>query len=142
MKLFIVKYGSKKYYHFLKLRIKVFCKEQKIDLTLEQDKNEKEAIYFLAFSRFFIISGARLRKTEKGYKIERMLTRKKYRHKGNGTFLLNNLIKYAKENNLFPLYLNAQINAIPFYQKFSFINEGEIFLEAGIKHQKMVYINH
>ena len=33
--------------------------------------------------------------------------------------------------------LNAQEQTIHFYQKCGFIGEGELFLEAGIKHLRM-----
>jgi len=36
------------------------------------------------------------------------------------------------------VYLHSQIQACGLYQKFGFVKEGEEFLEAGIRHYKMV----
>jgi len=37
------------------------------------------------------------------------------------------------------IYLNAQESVIKFYEKLGFISKGEIFYEANIPHQKMVF---
>jgi predicted GNAT family N-acyltransferase len=36
------------------------------------------------------------------------------------------------------VYLNAQLRAIPFYERHGFRKEGEMFVEADIQHYKMV----
>ena len=38
------------------------------------------------------------------------------------------------------IYLHAQVQVIPFYEKEGFIKEGGIFEEAGIMHYKMKLI--
>ena len=38
------------------------------------------------------------------------------------------------------IYLHAQVDVIPFYEKIGFIKEGDQFEEAGIQHYKM-YLN-
>jgi predicted GNAT family N-acyltransferase len=35
------------------------------------------------------------------------------------------------------LILDAQLHAIPFYERFGFVAHGEVFLDAGIEHRKM-----
>ena len=35
------------------------------------------------------------------------------------------------------IYMHAQMQVLPFYEKFGFIKEGEKFEEAGIMHYKM-----
>ena len=47
--------------------------------------------------------------------------------------ILNDLPKEASY-----IYLHAQLDAMPLYQKFNFITEGDQFEEAGIQHFKMV----
>jgi ElaA protein len=37
------------------------------------------------------------------------------------------------------IYLNAQESVISFYSKLGFEKVGDIFIEAGIPHQKMIY---
>jgi predicted GNAT family N-acyltransferase len=36
------------------------------------------------------------------------------------------------------IYMHAQIQVLPFYEKLGFIKEGNLFEEAGIMHYKMV----
>jgi predicted GNAT family N-acyltransferase len=40
------------------------------------------------------------------------------------------------------LYLHAQVQAIPFYNRFGFTATGEPFMEAGIVHQTMERFDH
>ena len=37
------------------------------------------------------------------------------------------------------IYLNAQVEAVPFYEKYNFTKVGEMFMEADIEHYKMIY---
>ncbi|MNC99759.1 hypothetical protein D3C83_181530 [compost metagenome] len=37
------------------------------------------------------------------------------------------------------IYLNAQVAAMNFYAREGFVAEGEMFMEAGIQHFKMVF---
>jgi len=36
------------------------------------------------------------------------------------------------------IYLNSQVSALGFYEKFGFVKEGKMFEEADIWHYKMV----
>ena len=37
-----------------------------------------------------------------------------------------------------PVYLNAQVGAVPFYERHGFHKVGDMFVEAAIQHYKMV----
>ena len=37
------------------------------------------------------------------------------------------------------IYLHAQLQAIPLYEKHGFVKVGEMFEEATIKHYKMIF---
>jgi len=47
------------------------------------------------------------------------------------------LIAIATERGMSEVVLNAQTQACDFYARHGFIAEGEIFLDAGIPHQRM-----
>lgn len=72
-------------------------------------------------------------------RIGRMAVLKSYRGLGLGSLVLRELLNMAKENGIKNLFLHAQINAIPFYEKHGFIAEGPVFEEARILHQQMSY---
>jgi len=47
------------------------------------------------------------------------------------------IVKYLKNEK--KIYLNAQESVIDFYAKLGFHSRGDIFFEAEIPHQKMVF---
>ena len=56
-----------------------------------------------------------------------------YMGKGYGSFLLNKLTDYAKQQNLKVLHVDSTHFAVPFYQKHNFITVGtEIIIKGSI----------
>ena len=47
------------------------------------------------------------------------------------------LIEQARHRGLAEVTLNAQVHAVPFYERHGFKAEGELFDEAGIPHRRM-----
>jgi predicted GNAT family N-acyltransferase len=60
-----------------------------------------------------------------------------WRGKRVGTALLQALLAYAKSRPFPAVDLDAQVQALPFYRKLGFAEEGEVFMDAGIPHRKM-----
>jgi predicted GNAT family N-acyltransferase len=132
------------------IRTQVFVVEQGVDPDLERDSYDTQAIHFLAWEGSRAGGTARMRTTEKGIKLERFAILSEYRGKGLGKVLCQYMLKYidsGKIQDLKPefkiprVYLNAQVQVIPFYEKLGFIVIGEPFQEAGIWHRKMVKAN-
>jgi predicted GNAT family N-acyltransferase len=119
------------------IRKNVFVEEQKVDRSLEYE-NEDTAVHYVLFYNEIPVTAARWRETGKGIKLERFATLKEYRNKGIGTKILqrvmNDIIPLSK-----PIYLHSQNKAVPFYERYGFKKEGEMFIEAGIKHYAMVF---
>ena len=117
------------------VRRKVFIDEMLVDPELEYE-NEEEAIHYLLIVDGVAVATARWRETEKGVKLERFATLIEYRGKGYGALILKKVLE-----DVIPLhktiYLHAQINAILFYEKYGFVKEGEMFIEADIEHYYM-----
>jgi predicted GNAT family N-acyltransferase len=101
---------------------------------------EEESTHFLIFYNDKGVATARHRKTEKGFKLERFAVLNSERGKGFGNIvlkaILNDLSDYKGE-----IYMHAQTEVIPFYEKMGFKKSGEEFEEAGIMHFKMKLIN-
>jgi predicted GNAT family N-acyltransferase len=72
-------------------------------------------------------------------RIGRMAVLKECRGQGIGSALLAALLDYAGKKQYAGVYLHAQLDAIPFYEKHGFIANGESFMDAGILHRNMIY---
>ena len=132
------KYDQKKAFE---IRNKVFCEEQKVSKIIEFDGMDEFCNHYLAKFNEFPVGTARVREKKKGiYKIERMAVLKKFRMKGVGKAIIKKILDQyviiGKANNLI---LNSQINAKDFYKKFGFVEVGKEFIEANIKHIKMIH---
>ena len=123
------------------IRNKVFCEEQKVSKIIEFDGMDEFCNHYLAKFNEFPIGTARVREKKGGiYKIERMAVLKEYRMKGAGKALIEEILDQyltiRKTNNLI---LNSQIKAKDFYKKFGFVEVGKEFIEANIRHVKMIH---
>jgi predicted GNAT family N-acyltransferase len=121
------------------IRYEVFVIGQNCPENMEWEF-EEESTHFLIFYNDKEVATARHRKTEKGFKLERFAVLNSERGKGFGNIvlkaILNDLSDYKGE-----IYMHAQTEVIPFYEKMGFKKSGEEFEEAGIMHFKMKLIN-
>jgi len=118
-----------------KIRHKVFVIGQNCPANLEWEF-EEESTHFLVFDNGKAVATARHRKTTNGYKLERFAVLETERGKGYGNIVLKAILDDLK-NFKGPIYMHAQSNVLPFYEKMGFIQEGSEFEEAGIMHFKM-----
>jgi len=123
----------------LRLRLKIFYVEQKVDPLIELDTDDKNAYHFIAIDKKKIVGVARARIMNKKAKIERMAIDKKFRSKGVGSGLNKYILNFLKMKNVNVIYLHAQYYVKDFYKKLGFKIVGKPFTEAKIKHIKMVY---
>lgn len=118
------------------IRTTVFVEEQNVSLQEEWDGRDENAIHVLALTEDRKpIGTARL--LDSG-QIGRMAVLREYRRHGIGSAMLRLLLEIAKKNRVGNLFLNAQVEAIGFYSRYGFIEQGETFMEAGIAHRRMV----
>ncbi len=122
------------------VREEVFVNEQKFELKDEFDEFEDESHHFLAFVDETPVGVSRWRRTEKGIKLERFAVLKSYRGKRIGKRLVETTVAHilneVKERGTV-LYLHAQLQAVPLYERHGFVKEGERFDELGVDHFKM-----
>lgn len=119
------------------IRREVFVIGQNCPEDLEWEF-EEESIHFLAKLDGEAAGTARIRETDKGFKLERFAVLDKFRNKGVGSALVQTLLSELNTTNKL-IYLHAQLTAAPLYAKFGFEPRGENFWEAGIEHVKMVW---
>ena len=120
------------------IRFTVFTDEQGVDKDLEYDGLDFEAVHYLLTVDGKPAATARWRETKEGMKIERMAVYKHYRGLGYAALLLRHILAELKKSKK-KIFIYAQTKVLDFYKNSSFVAEGEEFLDAGIKHYKMVY---
>lgn len=118
------------------VRHRVFVIEQMVDASEEYDDDDSRCTHFMATHNGTCCGTARWRYKEKGIiKLERFAVDAKYRKLGVGAALVKAVLAdlpYAEK-----VMLHAQIQAVPFYEKFGFVAYGPEFEEAGIRHFAM-----
>jgi predicted GNAT family N-acyltransferase len=128
---------TKKYKNSLRIRYEVFVDEQLVDVSFEVDEFEDSSTHFICTEDKLPVATARIRKTKEGYKIERFAVIKSHRKKHIGSFLLGKIIsKIDPSKN--KIYIHSQDSAVKFYEKHSFQVVGDEFLDANIRHFKMI----
>ncbi|MGE0082432.1 MAG: GNAT family N-acetyltransferase [Thiohalomonadaceae bacterium] len=117
------------------VRGEVFQREQGVPEELEWDDLDAVAVHVLARDTFGNAIGCG-RLLPDGH-IGRVAVLRHWRGKGVGTEIMQVLIALARERGHDELHLNAQTQAVPFYERIGFRAEGEEFLDAGIPHRHM-----
>ncbi|CAL94207.1 GNAT family N-acetyltransferase [Azoarcus olearius] len=117
------------------LREAVFVVEQGVPLELERDAFDPVCVHALVRSeQGEVIATGRL--LPDGH-IGRMAVAQAWRGRGVGGAVLEALVAAARERGFAEVVLNAQITAMPFYERHGFAGFGERFMDAGIPHRAM-----
>lgn len=116
------------------VRRRVFVHEQQVREEEEWDEQDPVSEHVLAVVNREPIGTGRL--TPAG-KIGRLAVVGEFRGKGIGGRILQMLMQEAVRRGLAQVVLHAQVQALPFYEKYGFSAEGEVFEEAGIPHRRM-----
>ncbi len=127
------------------IRMVVFVEEQGVPPEEELDALDVVATHFLVRHMALpvgdptdIVATARL--VDKGGgvgKVGRVAVLRAHRGKGVGALLMRFIEETARAQGFHRLVLDAQLQAIPFYEQLGYVAEGEIFLDANIEHRFM-----
>ncbi|GIO22521.1 GNAT family N-acetyltransferase [Oceanobacillus sp. J11TS1] len=121
------------------IRTEVFVQEQKVPPKEELDEFDKTATHFIAYDGELPVAAGRLRFTQGGYgKLERICVLKSQRGKSIGKQLMLKMEEEIKKQHFNKAKLNAQIQAVDFYQKLGYEVTSDEFIDAGIPHVTMV----
>lgn len=120
----------------LAIRYAVFVEEQGVPKELERDGHDQVSLHLIARTADGAAIGT-ARMLPDGH-IGRMAVLPTWRRHGVGSALLTALIRIAGDRGIRGPFLNAQCEAESFYRRFGFVAEGEIFLDAGIRHRRMI----
>ena len=127
--------------HVLDIRQRVFIKEQNVAYEEEViPSEEQEAKHFLIYVKDIPVGTIRYRVTgNREFKLERFAILKEYRgHEYGKEAFLYLVNKLEEDYNPCTIYFNAQYQLLDYYIKLGFVEEGDTFYEANIKHIRMV----
>ena len=119
------------------IRFAVFVDEQGVPPSIEMDERDPECIHVLAFVDGEAVGTGRLDVAKHG-KIGRVAVLARVRGTGVGRALMMHLHEIARRHGLADVWCHAQVSAAPFYERLGYERVGDIFVEAGIDHVKMV----
>jgi predicted GNAT family N-acyltransferase len=122
----------------MRIRIRVFVREQGVPEEIELDDEDNRALHLLASFGGSAVGTARIVMRGGQAKIGRMAVLKSHRRKKVGKNLLRRAVITAKKQGARKIYLHAQVAVLGFYESAGFRCVGPVFDEAGIAHRKMV----
>lgn len=118
-----------------RVRFTVFVEEQRVPAALEMDEHDAVCVHALAYTDDASVVGTG-RLLPDGH-IGRMAVVKNWRKHGVGGAILEALVTAARERGHEEVALSAQTHALAFYRRHGFVEEGEVYDDAGIPHQAM-----
>ena len=120
------------------VRKTVFVEEQNVPIEEEIDHLEEESTHFIVTNEDNEPIGAgRFRVVDSYGKVERICVLAEARTSGVGRALMEAIEQYANSQEIEITKLNAQVQAIPFYESLGYAIISDEFLDAGIPHRTM-----
>jgi predicted GNAT family N-acyltransferase len=116
----------------------VFIDEQRVPRELEFDERDPLCRHVLAFDGDAPVGTGRL-DLGLGGKVGRVAVVATHRRRGVGAAVMERLHAIARDASQPRLWCNAQLTAVPFYERLGYVGSGPTFLEAGIEHVRMEY---
>ena len=117
------------------IRRDVFINEQGVDEKIDLDGNDEICAHLLLLLDDEAVGTARIRKTERGTKLERIAVLASHRGQGLGEILVRSALSLLDEGP----YIHAQMTSLGFYTNLGFVQEkAEIYYEANIPHTTMI----
>lgn len=131
--------GDKDLDHAIDIRRRVFIHEQGVTEDEEYDGLDGQSRHYVAWLGGEAVATARVRTLDGDCaKIERLAVLQPHRSRGIGAKLMERILDDARASGMAGAALNAQCHLEDFYRNLGFTPEGEVFMEARIRHIHMV----
>jgi len=120
------------------IRREVFVDEQGVTTAEEFDGNDEDAIHQVIYAEGEPVGTARLRSLDADVaKIERVAVRERFRGRGIGRTLVEQLEHEARQRGASEVVIHAQTAVEAFYERLGYGTESGVFEEDGIPHVRM-----
>ena len=120
------------------IRIRVFVHEQGVPMEEEMDEADADAVHALALMGTLPVGTGRLVILPDGEgQIGRMAVDLPHRRAGVGGLIMERLEEEARRLGLAEAILHAQTYVKDFYARQGYVEEGDLFMDAGIEHVLM-----
>jgi predicted GNAT family N-acyltransferase len=116
------------------VRFEVFVDEQGVPRELEADEFDPLATHLVAIRDDQVVGTLRMLEQGGTAKIGRVAVRAAARRHGVGARLMEHAAALASERGFAEIVLNAQVAVTGFYRRLGYVEEGDLFDEAGIPH--------
>lgn len=121
----------------LAIRRTVFIEEQGIPEAAELDGTDGGCIHWLLVDAGDAVATLRTKAQGDQIKIGRVATLLQARGRGHAARLMEAAMAQARDAGLMRAYLSAQVEVIPWYERFGFVAEGPAYDDGGIPHRDM-----
>jgi predicted GNAT family N-acyltransferase len=118
----------------LAVRFEVFVDEQGVPRELEADEFDSLATHLVAIRDDQVVGTLRMLGHGGAAKIGRVAVRAAARRHGVGARLMERAAALASERGFAEIVLHAQVAVTGFYRRLGYVEEGDLFDEAGIPH--------
>ena len=118
----------------LELRNEVFVIEQGVPAEIEIDEHDPTALHLVALLGEEVVGTLRILAEGRTARIGRMVIRKDQRGQGIGLRLMQHAGERVLADGFAEIVLHAQLQALPFYARLGYREEGDIFDDGGIPH--------
>jgi predicted GNAT family N-acyltransferase len=119
------------------LRHEVFVDEQGVPRELEVDEFDPCATHLVAIRDDQVVGTLRMLDHGGAAKIGRVAVRAAARRTGIGTRLMDRAVAIALDRGFAEIIVHAQVAVAGFYRRLGYVEEGDLFDEAGIPHIAM-----
>ena len=132
-----IEFGSDLMREAFGVRFEVFVDEQGVPRELEMDEFDPSATHLVAVRDGQVVGTLRMLDHEGAAKIGRVAVRSVARRIGIGARLMERAAAIALERGFAEIILHAQVAVAGFYRRLGYVEEGDLFDEAGIPHIAM-----
>lgn len=138
MALKIIDHGSPEYQQMVKLREDLLRKPLGLGFTPEELEAEKDHVLIAAFEDDIMLGCCMLVEEKPGcVRLRQMAVMNDLQGKGIGRALMNFAENIARDLGYKIITMHARKNAIGFYEKMSYVVNGDEFIEITIPHYRM-----
>jgi predicted GNAT family N-acyltransferase len=136
-RIIVAEFGSDLMRAAFEVRYEVFVDEQGVPRELEVDELDACALHLVAMCDGQVVGTLRMLDHDGAAKIGRVAVRAAARRAGIGARLMDRAAAIALERGFAEIILHAQVAVTGFYRRLGYLEEGDLFDEAGIPHVAM-----